>query len=285
MTRSSDAGVVRLRCEQLSPVIADLEHNKQLILDAVARSLDAAAQVIVLPELSTSGYLLESTEEALSVAITIEDELFADIAGLIAAATSNSDAVAIFGFCEVEAGVLYNSAALVGKAGIQGVYRKTHLWDREKLIFTPGDALPLVYPTAHGAVGILICYDLEFPELTRSLALDGADLIAVPTNWPIGEHPAGERAGEMIQAQAAARTNAVFIAICDRTGIERGQTWVEGTSVINQFGWVIATAGPESPVATADVFLALARNKEISSRNDLLGDRRPALYKKLVAND
>src|ERR1700689_1334076 len=99
--------------------------------------------------------------------------------------------VIVGGFCERGAdGRLFNSAALVDASGTRVVYRKAHLWDQEKLVFTPGDAPPPVVETAIGRVGVMICYDLEFPEWVRLAALDGADLIAAPVNWPATASPA-----------------------------------------------------------------------------------------------
>lgn len=269
------SGITRVICEQLAPRIADLQGNQQLILDAVARSVTAGADVVVLPELATSGYVFDSKDEARSVSLTREDPFFVRVSD----ALRDTEAVVVLGFCELGSdSVLYNSAAAVGSSGLLAVYRKTHLWDRETLVFTPGDAAPPVLETPHGRIGVLICYDLEFSEMPRQLALAGADLIAVPTNWPLGEHPLEERAAEIIYAQAAARSNGVFIACCDRTGIERGQAWTEGTVIVNQFGWVQSAAQSSDHRAVADVFTRLARDKSISPHNDLLGDRRPDIY-------
>ncbi|MBV8991136.1 MAG: hypothetical protein JO372_21480, partial [Solirubrobacterales bacterium] len=127
-----------------------------------------------------------------------------------------------------------------------------------------------------------ICYDLEFPEMTRMLALASAELVTVPTNWPLVERPAGERPPEVVIAMAAARTNRMLIACCDRTGTERGQEWTAGTSVINASGWVLATAD-EQGMAVADVDLAETRSKSLAELADLLGDRRPNLYGALVS--
>jgi predicted amidohydrolase len=264
-------GVVRVQCRQLAPRVGDAEGNTRLILDAVAAAVADRVDVVVLPELATSGYVFETLREAQELAITRDDDLFGRIGELLPAST-----VVVLGFPENEDDTLYNSVAVIGAAGCLAVYRKTHLWDREKLFFTPGDEHPPLVETAHGRLGILVCYDLEMPEMPRSLALRGADLLVVPVNWPVVAHPAGEKAPELILAQAAARVNGVFIACCDRAGTERGQEWTEGTAVIDQYGWVVAW--PEGHVATADIFPALAREKAISARNDLLGDRRPELY-------
>lgn len=276
--RAEPTGVARVVCEQIEPIVGDLQSNFRLVIDAVERAISARADVLVLPELATSGYMFSSMDEARSVAIPADDPFF----DLVAAALDGTDTVVIVGFCELgPQGALYNSAALVTSSGTAGVYRKTHLWDRETLFFTQGQHAPPVVSTVHGQIGIAICYDLEFPEVPRQLALAGADLIAVPTNWPRGEHPADERCAEIIIAQAAARTNGVFIAICDRRGVERGQSWNEGSVIINQFGWVQSAASADEstyPAAIADIFPLLARDKAISPHNNLLADRRPDIY-------
>jgi predicted amidohydrolase len=274
---ASGTGPVRIACHQLAPVIGELETNRRLIGEAVADALRAGTDVLVLPELATSGYVFADTAEARGVSITPEHGFFAETAASLA----GSRTVVVVGFAEDGGDVLHNSAAVIDASGILAVYRKTHLWDRETLVFTPGDRLPPVVDTVHGRIGVLVCYDLEFPEMPRLLALAGAELIAVPTNWPAGEHPEAERVAEVIAAQAAARTNGVFIACCDRSGVERGQEWNEATAIVDRFGWILAEAGRPSgatETARAEVLLHLARDKAISPRNDLLGDRRPGLY-------
>ena len=124
---------------------------------------------------------------------------------------------------------------------------------------------------------MLICYDLEFPEMPRMLALQGAELIAVPTNWPRAHWPEGEHPPEVVIAMATARTNRVFVACCDRTGTERGQEWTAGTSIIDETGWVRASA--DGGLAIADVDLSAARTKALTERADVLEDRRPELYR------
>ena len=266
--------MTRIVCCQLHPVQADLAANRELTRRAIAEAVAAGGKIVVLPELATSGYLFDSREEAASVAITAQHDLFSDWA----AEVSPGGSLVVGGFCELgEDGVLYNSAAVVDATGVVAVYRKTHLWDREKLIFAAGTAEPPVLETAFGRLGVLICYDLEFPELTRALALRGADLFVVPTNWPLVFRPPGERPPEVIIAMAAARTNRVFIACCDRTGTERGQEWTAGTTVIDECGWVLSTVA-EDGMAQADIDLSLARTKALSPLSDAFGDRRPELY-------
>lgn len=98
------------------------------------------------------------------------------------------------------------------------VYRKTHPWDSEKDVFAAGDVAGGVLQTPAGPLGTLLCYDLEFPEVPRRLALMGAEVLAVPTNWPVVPRPPGEHPPEVVQAMAAARASQVVIACCDRRG-------------------------------------------------------------------
>ena len=271
--------MTRVVCQQFAPRIADLPANRERSLRAVAEAIDAGADVVVLPELVTSGYVFESTREAASVAITPRHAVFAGWA----AEAARGPAVVVGGFCEQgDDGLLYNSAAVVDGSGVLGVYRKTHLWDREKLFFQPGAQAPRVFDTPAGRIGVLVCYDLEFPELTRLLALAGAELIVVPTIWPLVDRPAGARPPEVQIAMAAARVNRVFIACCDRTGTERGQQWTAGTTLIDETGWVIATQTEEGP-AWAEIDLTLARDKRLTALCDAFGDRRPELYRPLSA--
>jgi predicted amidohydrolase len=266
--------VTRIVCHQLAPVIGELDRNCDAIVAAVTSAVVAGADVVVLPELATSGYVFDSLEEARSLAVDLDHEVFTRVAS----ALTGTSAVAVFGFGERgRADVVHNSAAVVVAGGVQEVYRKTHLWDTEKRFFQPGTELPPVVTTAAGRIGVLVCYDLEFPEMTRHLALAGAELIVVPTNWPWGPRPAGERPVETVIAMAAARTNRVVIACCDRTGTERGQEWTAGTTIIDYEGWVAATCDADG-VARAELDLVPTRDKRISTRNDLLGDRRTDLY-------
>ncbi len=188
----------------------------------------------------------------------------------------------VVGFAEDAGEVLHNSAAVVTGNGVQAVYRKVHLWDREKEVFRPGDARPPVVETAHGRIGVMVCFDLEFPEWTRIVALAGADLLAAPTNWPLGPRPNDERVAEVQIAIATARMNHMAIAFADRTGTERGVDWSEGTGIVGADGWLRDSVGPGTGVAWADLDLPASRDKGQSELVDLFGDRRPDLYGPLL---
>ena len=269
--------MTRIACLQLAPRIADLEANRELTLGAIRAAAAGGADVVVLPELATSGYVFASREEAASVAIPADHELLSEWG------QAGGSAVVVGGFCERgDDGGLYNSAALIDRGELREIYRKIHLWDAEKHVFAPGAEPPRAIDTSVGRIGVLVCYDLEFPELTRALALAGAELVAVPTNWPRVPCPPGEHGPEVIAAMAAARANRMFIACADRTGAERGQEWMAATAIVGADGWILAEAG-EAGVATAEVDLAQARDKRICENGDALGDRRPELYGAVTA--
>ena len=189
--------------------------------------------------------------------------------------------VIVGGFCELgEQGQLYNSAMLVDPGGVLAVYRKAHLWDTELRIFVPGDAGPPVTDTLYGRIAIMICYDVEFPEWVRRPALAGAELLAVPTNWPADPVPAGERPMVVANVQVAAFANRMFIAAACRCGTERGVRWTGGSIIAGPDGYPLAgPAGDDGPdLLIADCELQLARSKAISQRNDVHADRRTEIY-------
>ena len=269
--------MTRVTAVQLAPVVGDLTGNVDRALDALRAAVADGAELVVLPELTTSGYVFESPEEARMLGLAPDDAVFrrfADAAG---------DAVVVLGFAETgDDGHLYNSAALLDASGVRAVYRKVHLWDREKVFFRPGDARPPVVETRFGRVAVMICFDMEFPEWPRIAALGGADLLAVPTNWPLVPVPEGERAPEVQIAIATARMNKMAIVCADRVGVERGVDWTGGTSIVDAEGALVAQVGRTAGAVSADIDLRDSRDKRQAEHVDLLGDRRPDLYGPLV---
>ncbi|MEU9868776.1 nitrilase-related carbon-nitrogen hydrolase [Actinomadura sp. NPDC048021] len=271
--------VTRVTCVQLAPVLGDLAGNIRRARSAIRAAVANGARIVVLPELATSGYLFASADEARAASIGADDPRLAAWSDEAA----QGDAVVVAGFCERGPdGLVHNSAMVLDGTGVRAVYRKVHLWDREKTLFTPGRAEPPVLDTAYGRIGVLICYDLEFPEMPRALALRGADLVAVPTNWPVVPRPDGERPPEVVAAMAAARASRVFVACCDRSGLERGERWTRGTSLVDPDGWVRASTDAQDGHATADLDLPAARAKRLTDLADVIADRRPELYGEIV---
>lgn len=265
-------GEVLIRCTQLSPIIGDFAGNVEKITEEIRQAVQDQIHLLVLPELATSGYVL-TPAEAKAAAIDRNHEVFTIWKALL----KNSMTTVVLGFCEFEVETIFNSAALITSEEGPVFYRKLHLWDAEKMVFEPGNVAPPVVRTPFGKVGFFICYDLEFPELPRSMALRGADIIAVPTNWPLRDQPAGERPPEVVHAMAAAQASSVAIACADRAGAERGIEWTEGTTVIGPDGYPVKEKVNDKNRLDATVVL-LSNRRQVSARNDLFGDRRPEFY-------
>jgi 5-aminopentanamidase len=262
-------GALRVSAVALPIEFGDLDANLAAIRVVLDRSTPGP-HLLVMTELATSGYVFADAAEARAVSLRADDSRLTSLAHAVP-----DGGVLVFGFCERDGDRLYNSALVVGRGGVLGRYRKAHLWDAETEIFTPGDEAGTVIDTPVGRLGVAICYDNEFPEVPRRLALRGARVLALPSNWPLVERPAGALPPETIQVMAAARSSRLPTVIADRHGSERGVAWTGGTAVVSADGWVQATPD-ERGIASAIVHTS--DDKTIGPRNDLFADRRPNLY-------
>jgi predicted amidohydrolase len=250
------------------------------VVGAVRTAAAQGARLVVLPELAPSGYCFRDREEAWAAAEDLDGPTVTALRG----ASKELGVTVVAGVALRDQDTLSNAAVLVEDGELLGVYRKSHLWDREKLVFTPGDDGPLVARTQCGVVAVLVCYDLEFPELVRRAAEDGAEIVAAPVNWPIMDHPADQPAIEVVKAQAVAAYYGVFVVVADRCAEERGTRWVGGTSIIAPSGYLLAgpaTAPAAVAVETvlyADIDPGTARDKALGELNHRLSDRRAGLY-------
>ena len=261
---------------QVAIDIDDPVGTRRAVVEAVTAAADRGAKLVVLPELTLCGAMFRDpaevnhrAEPADGPAVQLFVELSRDLGIVIVA-----------GFCETSGLDLpYNSAVVVDSGEVRAVYRKTHLWNVEKLLFTPGDVLPPVVSTRVGTVAPLICYDLAFPEVLHSVAVRGAQLIASPANWPDLDTVAPTRPPEVFKAMAGASINRLVVVVADRVGPERGARWVGGSVICDIDG--SRAAGPEFGAATvllAEVDLGGALDKQISPRNHIFADRRTDLY-------
>ena len=262
-----------LRAVAVSPEIqlGDVDANFDSIRSAVRTAADGGAQLIVLPELATCGYMFADRPEAEDAAVTRDDSRWAAIQEVLP-----TEAVVVIGYGEAAGRELYNTAAVLTCDRRLADYRKSHLWGPETQIFDRGTTAGMIVDAPFGRLGIAICYDNEFPEVPRRLARAGADVLAVPVNWPLVPRPSGEHPPELIQAMAAARSSRLPTVIADRHGEERGITWTAGTAIVDELGWVIARGADAARGAT--LALDAARDKSLPPYNDLFADRRPELY-------
>ena len=277
------AETVRIACCQLTPDVEDSVRSAARARAALGTAIAEGAQIVILPELAHCGYVFGSAQEARAAAQAADGELLAGWAQ----EAGRGDALVIGGFCELAPdGRVFNSSALVDGGGVLAVYRKLHLWNDESHWFAPGERPAPVVETRYGRVGLGICYDIEFPELTRGLALAGADLIALPTNWPRDSPPREEPILHSL-ALTTAYLSRVFVAVCDRGGSERGLDFQGGSVVAAPNGALLSAAAPGGGEQTlvADCELRQARDKRNGPRNDAFADRRPERYLAMLAQD
>src|SRR5215207_7513659 len=269
----------------MEPRIGETEANVRRSIELIEEAAAAGAQLLVLPELCNTGYVFESRAEARRLAETIPDGFTKD-AWMQAAARLGIHLVA--GITERAGDNLYNSAVVIGPDGLIGRYRKAHLWADEALFFTSGDLGFPVFDTPIGRIGCHICYDCWFPESFRLAALQGAEILCVPTNWvPIPGQLPDRQAMANVLVMAAAHTNSIFVAAANRIGTERGQPFIGQSLIVSHTGWPVA--GPASPdreeIVMATVNLADARRKRNwNAFNQVLRDRRTDIYDEMLGS-
>lgn len=267
----------RVACCQLPLHVGDTTGNMTTARTAIEEAARDGARIVVLPELTSSGYVFADRAELESLAETRDGPAITEWANLAEA----FGLTIVAGFPEAAGDAVYNSAAVVDPTGLRGVYRKAHLWDTENAVFDRADDLPLLLDTDYGRIGVMVCYDIEFPEWVRAVALQGADLLCAPVNWPLLPRPVGERPTEQVRVLAGAGMNRMAIAVCDRAGVERGQDWVGGSVITDADGYPMAIAEYGTPGRiTADVDLAASRIKRFNDNNDVHADRRTDLYRR-----
>ena len=211
------------------------EANLQAMLAKLNETAAAGAKLTVFPECALSGYCFNSVEEAMPHAQTLPGPATERFASMC----QELGVFAVFGLLEKEGDRLFNATALVGPSGLIGTYRKVHLpYLGIDMKTTYGDRPFTVFEIDGVKVGMLICYDAAFPEATRSLALLGADLIVLPTNWPPGaecvaEHTLNTRAME----------NAVFFMAVNRVGEERGFPFIGRSRICGPSGTICRRSG------------------------------------------
>ena len=258
---------------QFSPVFGQIEVNLTKVEDYILKEI---FDLIVLPELFTTGYLFTSQKEVKSLAEKIPEGFTTKELSRVA---RKKNAFIVAGLAEREGENFYNSAILVGPEGFIGRYRKVHLFNEEKFWFTPGNLEFPVFNIEIARLGIMICFDWIFPEATRILALKGAELICHPANLIL---PFCQKA--MVTRSIE---NRIICITANRTGIERRGTQKElkftgASQIVNTEGRILLRLSQEETIGTVNVDPASSRNKHLTDHNDLFIDRRPELYSLLT---
>ena len=262
---------MKIAIYQFAPLFGEKEKNLNKIKTGVS---ETNADLIVLPELCTTGYQFVSHEEAKSLSEPIPDgettEAFVHICRSIGC-------YLVAGLAEIEEGSVYNSALLVGPDGFVGLYRKVHLFCEEKKWFLPGNRGFHVWDIGIAKIGIMICFDWIFPEATRSLAVQGADIICHPTNLVL---PYCQDA--MITRSIE---NRVFSVTANRIGSEkRGEkkrlTFTGGSQIVDPKGRrLFQLEKEEEAYKEISIDPDIARDKQITENNHLWRDMRPDQYR------
>jgi predicted amidohydrolase len=277
--KTSTARTVTVATVQFEPIIGDRAGNLAAIERLAKTAKTQGAEIVVLPELADSGYTFRDGEEVAALAGPVPGGPSAETLRRLA---EEFGLYIVSGIAEQDGDRFYNSALLCGPEGYIGKYRKLHLWNNENRLFRKGDLGLPIFDLPFGRIGIAICYDGWFPETFRQLALAGAELVCVPTNWvPMAGAEGVPEPMANILHKAAAHTNGLYIACADRIGIERGQSFIGRSLIVGPQGWPIS--GPASAdreeILLAQIDLSsVTETRTLNSFNHLLGDRRADVY-------
>lgn len=261
---------------QMDVKLQDIAANVATIRAKLRETKEAGAELTVFPECAVPGYCFESLDEARPFAQAVPGPATDDIARTCA----EFGVYAIFGMLEADGSRIFNAAVLVGPEGVIGSYRKVHLpYLGIDMHATPGDREFAVHQAGPLRVGMNICYDAAFPEAARCLALAGADLIALPTNWPPGSECTADNC-----INSRALENGVYYIAVNRVGTERGFEFIGRSSICDPHGRTIVRAkGLGEEILYADINVERARNKHyirVPGKHEInrFADRRPEMY-------
>jgi predicted amidohydrolase len=260
---------VRVGFYQFTPTFGEVQTNLNRITAAL---WTVVADVIVLPELATSGYLFLTQEEIQAVAEPVPGPTTDRLQRL----AQKSGSCFVVGLAERSGDDIYNSAVLVGATGVMGTYRKAHLFYEEKHFFRPGNLGFPLFEVAGAKVGLLVCFDHLYPEAARTLALGGAQIICHPSNLVLP-------GVAQLTTRVRALENRVFWVLGNRTGTEeRGGktlTFTGRSQIVAPNGTLLAEAPADGEsVSIVEIDVAEASDKHLTPLNDLFADRRSEFY-------
>lgn len=258
---------------QYRPIFGKIEHNVR----KVVKKLETAdADLLVLPELAFTGYYFHDRDE---VKLLAEDPKNSATVAALTALCKKKKFHLVTGFTEKARDKVFNSALLIGPRGVRHVYRKIHLFNEETIWFDKGDIPLQVNRIGNTRIGIMVCFDWVFPEVTRTLALQGADIICHPSNLVL----------HYCQQTMLTRCleNKVYAITTNRYGYDKrphGELRFTGHSqIVAPGGTLLHRARAQSEeLYIMDIDPALARDKSITPLNEVLRDRRPEFYQSLT---
>ncbi|AQA02342.1 amidohydrolase [Mycobacterium sp. MS1601] len=259
---------------QFEPVLFDKQGNIARLAELVTQAAAGGAKLITTPEMGISGYCFFDITEAETMAEPVPGpatDVFAELAARL-------DCHLVIGMPErdLDTGLLYNSAVLIGPRGIIGTHRKTHGYIAEPKWAAPGNLGHQVFDTALGRIAVLICMDIHFVETARVVALDGADVICHISNWLAERTPAPYWISRAYE-------NSCYLMESNRWGLERGVQFSGGSCIIAPDSEILAVCDSGDEIVSAEIDLAAVRAAK-AGRDSGLAGRRPELYRELQTN-
>jgi 5-aminopentanamidase len=259
----------RIAIVQEDSILEDKTRNLQKAFRLVRSAGEQGAKLILFPEMYLTGYSVEENIQRLA------EEVPGPSVNRLAKLAERNDICICMGLPEKSPASqqLFNSLVCLSNRGeIIAVYRKLHLFDEEKKLFTPGDELQII-DTAIGRIGLLICYDFEFPELARAITLRGADVLLVSSAnmQPWCDH-------QQVYVRARAMENQVFLALANRVGSEKGFNFCGNSVLVNPMGKILAHANMQDPALLIGEIDIDTIRKVRDSGVSYIKDRRLGIY-------
>ncbi|MDA3902372.1 MAG: carbon-nitrogen family hydrolase [Desulfuromusa sp.] len=249
---------------QFNIALGSIDANLDKITAALNRVAQQGAKLVVLPEMWSCGYDYRNLEKLAKETPRVLQELQNKCREL--------ELVTVGSLPELEDGTIYNTAYVVDKGEIVGSYRKLHLFStmREDQFLGAGNH-SLVVDTSVGRLGVAICYDLRFPELFRKLALEGAEIICIPAEWP---KPRQEHWKTLLRARAI--ENQLFVIAANCCGIQGKLDFFGLSQLISPLGNVLQMAEEEDTELVA--MFDFSEMEKYRKKIDILNDRRADIY-------
>ncbi len=254
---------------QTSPIFGEKEKNLARAAELI-RNLDA--RLIVLPELFNTGYYFTDKSELEALAESLSDGY---TVGILKNLAISKNIFIVAGIAEKYRGDFFNSSVLITPHGNIHIYRKAHLFYKEKFVFSKGNIPFTPYDTSIGKIGMIICFDWIFPEVCRNLALKGAIIICQPANLVLPYCPLAMRVRSI--------ENRIFTIMANRVGMEKRSgedfNFIGMSQIVNTRGEILVQAGTDMEEAmSVEIDLNEAMNKNITDYNNIFEDRRPDMY-------
>ena len=258
---------------QFRPLFGKVQHNLKKVVNALQ---GVKADLIVLPELAFTGYHFQNRNELKGLAEDPDSSLTVEV---LVKLCQQKNMYLVTGFAEKSKDKLFNSSLLIGPLGVEHTYRKLHLFNEEMNLFDAGDIPLQINVVKDVKVGMLICFDWVFPETMRVLTLQGAEVIAHPSNLVLS----------FCQEAMITRCleNRVFAITTNRFGSDKrphGEIRFTGKSQIVGPGGVLIkrAASQREALFVTEIDPEQSHNKNITALNDLIADRRPEYYQALM---